>query len=108
MKFKVGDRVSVYDHDKDLFGAKGTVYSAYGLGKPVVIVKLDKPNEHANIPTIYVNQCRRLVKKKRRRIWVYELASSFDETSKIDFTGYRQVSTREKPGWLEFVEVKRK
>lgn len=64
-EFKVGDRVSVYCHERLLRGATGTLTSIYDNHK-TCIVKLDVTTPIAEYPDLHINQIRRLVKRKRR------------------------------------------
>lgn len=60
MKFKVGDRVAVYGHPDITDGSARIVLAIMDCGN----LEIDR-NEFA-----HPKQCRRLVKKPRRRIWV--------------------------------------
>lgn len=63
-KFKVGDRVSVYAAELELFGSPATVQELLPDGR--LYATLDKPNHLADTPRLHSKQCRRLVKKKSR------------------------------------------
>jgi hypothetical protein len=67
MKFKVGDRVAVYQYNLAYYQhtEKGTIIEL--VGECAVKVELDKyPNTYDNI-VVHHKQCRRLVKKKKER-----------------------------------------
>lgn len=89
-KFKVGDRVKIYHHRTPLIGVVNHI-TEDGM------IKIDL----SEVGYIYhPKQCRKLVKKERRRAW-------------IKLTDYGQIDgwascERHSPGWVEFIEVKKK
>lgn len=100
MKFKVGDRVAVYNWKGRQTG-KICVVEATG---EEFCIGLDKLHEGHDSIQAHPKQCRRLVKKERRRVWV-----DFDQLIRLHcgvcFAAYdkNQANTL-----VEFVEVKRK
>ena len=107
-KFQVGDRVAVYGHA--LCGYSRTV----GIVKVVheSFVALQEPwldidtKDHQGIGAD-PKQCRKLVKKARRRVFVLR-----DELDNPDFNFTAAKAKLEpqlnKVNWVEFVEVRRK
>lgn len=84
MKFKVGDRVRVYQCEvKDT----GTISDISEDGLIKVVSK-----EVTYI--VHYKQCRRLIKKKRREIWISPIPELFS---------YLPTPTE---GWIKFREVK--
>jgi hypothetical protein len=96
MKFKVGDRVAVYDGGFILNGNAGVITKIFSEGKTVV--KLDVETEYAAMPTVHMKQCRRLIKKPRRRVW-----ARFCNDGTL-------MSMSQVPGldYVEFIEVRKK
>lgn len=73
--FEVGERVAVYENASRWVGSieadKGTVRGTF-LPDGVFWVRCD-PSENEGAPNLLAanaKQCRRLVKKKRRRVWI--------------------------------------
>lgn len=107
MKFAIGDRVAVYggipsgpDITWDLDGQRGTVVglnSAYP--SQMLCVKFDRPlpDGSTGLWSFHPKQCRKLVKKPRRRVWVHFLKF-----------GTRVYHDTPQEGAVEFVEVKKK
>lgn len=76
MKFKVGDKVKIYSAEGIDYGhVQGINELSGNMGVKLI-------SAHRIIPVHY-KQCRRLIKKKRREIWL-----------------------REGGGWIKFREVK--
>lgn len=104
MKFKVGDKVAVYDRTYNL---------ARGVGKVVEIDDHPATGVRVRVPNyqdfwFHPKQCRRLVKKERRRMWV-----RFDQHGTVLSTSTRFPSGNPDYSMLnselvEFVEVKKK
>ena len=95
MRFKVGDRVRVYGLYCEVIN--GTVES---LGNPQIFVRADSDGK---IYSPYPQQCRRLVKKERRRVWVVSWAFK-------NLAGAEEFVRTENPhdkDFKEFVEVKK-
>lgn len=93
MKFKVGDRVRAY------------YFSQVWTGKIIAFFK-DRGRDFATVQFLSgrrencpVQWLRLLKKKKRREIWVHPVAISHGKT---------EVASSIQPGWIHFVESKRK
>ncbi|HMX99892.1 MAG TPA: hypothetical protein PK473_03180 [Nitrosomonas sp.] len=65
MKFKVGDRVATYSHEGRLIGKIAVVWD----GESMLDISFAFRN---GTYRFHYNQCRRLIKKKYREIWVSE------------------------------------
>lgn len=108
MKFKVGDRVAVYGSSRGdaLFseGARAVIVAGPD-SESFLEIQFEAGAREKGL--VHPKQCRRLVKKERRCIWV-------DEPNLRDLAktkgGQREVfiSTRPMPRAVEFVEVKKK
>lgn len=109
---QVGDRVAVYGaifstKKKEYFGSavdwrKGEVVGTVQAGDMIVF-----KDEWGEDFTAHPKQCRRLVKKERRRVWVYQdrLGSITEQPTAY----YRDQPPDDSPGhWVEFIEVRRK
>jgi|SRR5271157_2534169 len=95
-KFKVGDRIRIYGFDSD--------DATLVLARTVVSVS---PNliETDGGEFCHPKQCRRLVKKQRRRVWILEDDLVFDS----DGTSDCLLSTEKlHPTDIEFIEVKKR
>jgi hypothetical protein len=109
--FQVGDRVAVYGHGgigwkrwtgRVLDPTKG----AEILGPDFIRVEIEKLNE---VVHAHEKQCRRLVKKPRRRVWLGE--DDMKEKGLVTgWGGIVDISATGKPekGFVEFIEVRRK
>lgn len=106
-EFKTGDRVAVYDAALELFGSPATVQGLLPEGR--LYAKLDQPNQLADTPRLHSKQCRRLVKKQRRSVWVME---TMDGELRYGTWAVESKTTKELYSdanrWVEFREVKRK
>lgn len=97
MKFKINDRVAVYNHRGRILGRVDSITNGF--------LDVSAGSGHAFSP--HPKQCRLLKKKERRRIRMsdaYLLTSSF-------LSGVRTFCLPNEPGhssWIEFVEVKKK
>lgn len=99
-KFKVGDRVSVYAAELELFGSPATVQGLLPDGR--LYATLDKPNQLADTPRLHSKQCRRLVKRGARTYWI-EMEG--DHWVKTNFNEIRETM---RPGErIEFREVRK-
>lgn len=96
MKFQVGDRVRVYHGHKSF---KGTIKDIHNGGGGLLYVMEDGFYSYPEDAPFSPKQCRKLVKKERRRVWISYLGKSMNEVVTIPQKG---------PHWVEFVEVKRK
>lgn len=93
--FKVGDRVAVYSGRGRFVGTVETVMNT------ILEVRLD-----GRVGQFHSHQCRRLVKKPRRRVWIAESNLVDSINSGLGVPAYRT-----RPGFsdqIEFVEVRRK
>lgn len=101
--YKVGDRVKIYGcifrssdeslHHITVDGLTGEIKEICLSGYITVKTNFDETF------LAHPKQCRKLVKKERRRIWV---------SPDYEFLGPDNTSLIPKEGWLEFVEVKKK
>lgn len=102
MKFKIGDSVAVYSHE--LGRAVGRVVNIQPLKPPWVSVCFDT---HTSV--VHPKQCRKLVKKERKRIWINlngcEKQIGFPDATFAPTATFQDYSCN---GWIEFVEVKKK
>lgn len=87
MKFQVGDKVAAYLGSKKYVGMVNHIDDRREPHMVVVETETDTLSFHPK-------QCRRLVKKKRREIWVDPDFNCFLES--------------ENEGWIRFVEAKEK
>lgn len=106
MKFEVGNRVKVYGHIPTIggfsYGAVGTVTK---VGPCATKVTVDCGFAQGHIE-VHVKQCRKLVKKERRRVWVHERALNHDQPS--NYVIANPNSDLLGGGYIEFIEVKKK
>lgn len=93
MKFKVGDRVAVYSFNSRLIG---TIIELAQNG-----VLLNVEQKHGSCYWFHSKQCRRLIKKKPKEIW---MRASGKYTAEEDWYGY--FSGTPKEGYTKFREVK--
>lgn len=100
-KFQIGNRVKVYDRLSTIHIYIGTICELCCTGE----IKIKRDGDDRTI-IIWPQQCRKLVKKYRIRIWVKpdELGSEETKQHYLNPT----VSLFRMPEWTEFVEVKRK
>jgi hypothetical protein len=105
MKFRVGDRVAVYsetDYEVGDFNPRRYVGVVKDISKNKIRVLLDQtPGEmglYENNLVFHPEQCRRLAKKQRRRLWVV-----LDK-----YGGPLAVSVKKCAKGIEFVEVRKK
>jgi hypothetical protein len=106
--FQVGDRVAVYGHERGKLRQCGTVEGMKGE-EPISFPDTIKVRIHPGCALYcHPKQCRRLVKKPRRRVWIEESElgkSNHDVWVQFD-AGQLQVRAGEK--LVEFIEVRRK
>ncbi len=97
-KFKPGDRVAVYSSQCEILNCyKATILNTSERTNSL-FVKFDDRRQQS----VWPQQCRKLVPKKRRRVWVdYDAAYS----TKLAIVYVRPVANI---GYTEFVEVKKK
>lgn len=105
MEFKVGDRVRVYE----ISDWKGRVVMIGQQGE--LYIKPDGFNRPADSVPYHPKQCRKLVKKSRRRIWIPRIWSSHDlrmvQTTRAGWL-FDQPSRMSKSDWIEFAEIRPK
>jgi hypothetical protein len=107
MKFKVGDRVSVYGHSKKgckLNGFYGQVRAVDQPGTGWLEVYWDCDDWEPRVEWVHEKQCRRLKKKERRRCWLNPALFGFGAIP-ADEVGFSVTPAK---GFYEFIEVKRK
>lgn len=94
MQFKVGDRVAVYNSENRYTGTVTKISSEFFTD--CIFVAREK-SEYV----YHKKQCRKLVKKERRRVWV-----RFEDPagSTHSFNPACAIA----PDWAEFVEVRQK
>lgn len=105
MNFKVGDRVVVYGGIPGTghcaSRSKGTVIAITGID---IDIRFDDKIGNSSSWIVYPQQCRKLVKKHKRRIWI--------EPFYVPISGQASLAGRvmgdSKEGFIEFVEVRRK
>lgn len=97
-KFKVGDRVVVYSGMVVQRGIVGSLLSYTG-----VVVKLD---DGEGTLCVSSKQCRRLVKKSNRRVWIDYKAAQNGLAQDVFLT--EPVNPYDRADYTEFVEVKKK
>jgi hypothetical protein len=96
--FQVGDRVRVYGIVVRMFGA------GEAIKKVATVTSVDDEllilDDGGDAFYAHPKQCRRLVKKERRRYWLNpNISAHYDGTFWID--------NKPHEGWIEFVEVKK-
>lgn len=101
MKFKVGDRVRVYGFLNPCAVAKGIIVDLIG---PIVVFNEDGDLEKQRF-SAHHKQCRRLVKKERRRLWIQNTDLKKLEESPHNFV-LVTVSKVIEIGFTEFREIK--
>lgn len=109
-KFKVGDRVAVYGIAFDGMRCKsfyGTVTEVLDDGW--LVVNPDCPETNAN--DVHEKQCRRLVKRERRRVWIkcgrHGGLSSLGGQLKNPVVFGSSTKSHD-PEYVEFVEVRKR
>lgn len=96
---KVGERVMVY---QGRLSFKAEIRGIFESG--LLHIKAD--DEHnRDSGVVHPNQCRRLKKKERRRIWVKYNANGFVNRN---FVASEARPPLEEFNWVEFIEVKKK
>lgn len=97
--FEVGDRVAAYNCTKRY---EGVVWSIDNRRWPTTLVIETRDD----VLSFHPKQCRRLVRKERRRVWV-----NMDHWDyyKADNPAHAYLEEpQDTPGWVEFIEVKKK
>lgn len=110
MKLKIGDMVRVYGAVEDAEPKLVLTPGSRCKGEVVSIGDRDIyfRDEHACLLRANIKQCRKLVKKERRRVWVsiHETTNSpVRVASFLPKEGHSQFIAGER--WFEFVEVKK-
>lgn len=106
-KFKVGDRVAVYDNGHRQVGVVGQIGDTTGSKN----IRVDAVKSQLHSPWkfswFHPKQCRRLIKRERRRVFIQEKDVPNNEQS-----DYPDVLVRPTRGttynlgrWVEFIEV---
>lgn len=96
-KFKVGDRVVMYNGFARHTGVINSL-----VRSSLYQIKIDSTE---SVMTFHEKQCRKLVKKERRRVWVdVEALRAISEDS-VNGKGDGLIDVSE---WIEFTEVRRK
>ena len=109
MKFKVGDRVAVYGHRcLEWMRTAGTVLQV-ATDKHEGCTMLIKVPQRGDVYA-HPKQCRRLVKKERRRVYIplNDLHARLNFKSAAELLSYLEIETDGSPNYMEFVEVRRK
>lgn len=96
--FKLGDMVAVYDCDGRHSG--GVILLNPDLAGMVTVKLLRHPDILSG--TYHIKQCRHLVKKKRREIWVNE--DDIINKRRLNFVWDERAG---EPGYIRFIEAKR-
>lgn len=91
-KFKVGDRVSGYETTSSITFREWRGDVVEVVGAMLRIQYTDLADGTLSEKTFHYKQCRRLIKKKRREIWV-----------NLELMEFSIVQTK---GWIRFREVK--
>ena len=112
-KFKVGDRVKVFVTLQSVpYETPGTVTAI--MSPRLIKVNLDRVETTAGkIIGAHPKQCRRLIKKPRRRVWVHgnpkiKLGDAIETAGDLLFYISTEPSPTYKGAYIEFVEVKKK
>lgn len=92
-KFKVGDRVRVYEF---VHKHEGTVSFIGVTG--LINIEISPGN---TISGVHPKQCRKLVKRKTEYLWVNPDKIGYF----INTSPFQQISTIEMPGWIRYKKV---
>lgn len=98
-KFKVGDRVAVYETGRRKTGIIKEVDES--VIAQSIFVNLDEDPDECSGIWFHPKQCRRLRFREKRRFWINPQSPLL----KFGFTNTFSVVKQE--GWIEFVEVKK-
>jgi hypothetical protein len=108
-KFKVGDRVAVYDGGHRYEGNILEFSQVIGASSPYDCVVIRRV-ANGKTMSVHPKQCRRLGKKERRRVWMPQL--NVDDMFKYpeykDYTAILYKEKREGQSLVEFIEVRKK
>lgn len=100
---KIGDRVRLFNCDR-FAGRKGTIIDLEPIGCECATILLDNSTLRYSLTWA---QCRKLIKKERKRVWIKEssyVSLIYSATGQVDTS----ILDRERKGWIEFVKVKKK
>lgn len=100
-KFKVGDRVVVYHNASRIVGWLTEI-----TGADSAVFQSDEMSRIL----VHPKQCRRLIKKKKKEIWVSpDLIKFWGSDFRSQLSGNPVCWTEtERPGWIRFIEAKEK
>lgn len=105
---KIGDRVAVYAADSNLFGDRGKIATITG-NRDLYSVQLDKPTPCADTPLVHRAQIRRLKKREQRRVWINPIYLFSKQAVALRDSEMRIVTSAvHEPGFIEFIEVRKK
>jgi hypothetical protein len=101
MSFEIGDRVAVYDVGWCLAIRRCGEVVGYSDEPSIGLLLSVKLDEESRSSLFHPKQCRKLIKKKRRSVWVH--------TSSLE-SGYKSMIAymTETTDYIEFREVKKK
>ncbi len=103
-QFKIGDRVRVYNAGTPRNELVVGIIESLPDEKTDFVRIVFKENGIMQRYLAYPQQCRRLVKKERRRVYI-----CINKGGALDTRGHTTCySERKHPKWVEFIEVKRK
>ena len=102
VSFKVGERVAVYWYDGRFTGA---VEKIHANGSLQIVF-----DNFSYRKSAHPKQCRRLVKKERRRVWLplKYVDRAPTDTENLTIGIYRSSIPPTNPDWAEFIEVRSK
>lgn len=105
--FKVGDRVRVYHGWREIEGQVTSIANTNLASELIHVTEDGFYSAHEDGP-FAPEQCRKLVKKERRRVWLIE--SDIPASKGINYhkTIYRWPERHNNDNWIEFIEAKRK
>lgn len=104
-KFKVSDRVAVYEHNVRVVG---TVFKIDPTRNNGILIEDPDPPTAGVIKVYHPNVCRKIKAGKRRRIWVTHRDMAEANIHGGPYVPYYKVSVVPVEGSIEFVEVRRK
>lgn len=103
-EFKVGERVAFYANGLRGIAEINFIDSEGSLA----LTNIDKYGRTNMGVAFHPKQCRRLIKKQRRRVWISKVALT-DCKDKPTFStfAYLNQPTMHSKDWIEFIEVKK-
>lgn len=102
---KIGDRVAAYNNGQRVVGTVTSIEAGLKQNSGPVVVSWDVPTGIGWI-SVHPKQCRKLVKRTRRRIWVRP--DTLTNNYIINGSNLFAVSSQPQANWVEFVEVRPK